>query len=86
MDVSAQCVQASQNRFAKESTVSFHLNDGKSLEFAADNSVDFVFSMDSLIHADEIALKAYIMEIHRILTKDGVAFLHHSNLGSIHPF
>jgi hypothetical protein len=47
----------------------------------ADESVNFVFSFDSLVHADELVLAAYIKEFKRILTDNGVAFIHHSNLG-----
>jgi ubiquinone/menaquinone biosynthesis C-methylase UbiE len=81
VDISEECIQACKKRFARDDDVSFYINNGKSLDMATDNSVDFVFSMDSLVHADDIVLKAYIEEISRILTKDGVAFLHHSNLG-----
>jgi hypothetical protein len=46
-----------------------------------DQSVDFAFSVDSLIHADDTVLRAYLQELSRVLTRNGVAFLHHSNLG-----
>jgi hypothetical protein len=47
-----------------------------------DDSVDFVFSFDSLVHVDATVIAAYIREISRVLTRDGAAFLHHSNLGA----
>jgi ubiquinone/menaquinone biosynthesis C-methylase UbiE len=81
VDISEECIQACKNRFADDKSVSFHVNDGKSLDMAADQSVDFVFSMDSLVHVDDTVIEAYIKEINRILTRDGAAFLHHSNLG-----
>jgi hypothetical protein len=43
-------------------------------------SCDFVFSFDSLVHADLEILQSYIYEIIRVLSPDGVAFIHHSNL------
>jgi hypothetical protein len=46
-----------------------------------DQSIDFVFSFDSLVHADSEALHTYIPQIIRKLTAKGAAFLHHSNLG-----
>jgi ubiquinone/menaquinone biosynthesis C-methylase UbiE len=81
VDISEECIRACESRFANEPAISFHLNDGKTLDMAADHSVDFIFSMDSLVHADEVVLKAYMKELSRILTRDGVVFLHHSNLG-----
>ena len=47
-----------------------------------DGSVDFVFSFDSLVHVEEDTIGAYIQQIRHKLTPDGVAFLHHSNIGS----
>ena len=46
-----------------------------------DSSVDFVFSFDSLVHAGESVIKAYICQLQRILVDGGVALIHHSNLG-----
>jgi hypothetical protein len=43
-------------------------------------SVDFVFSFDSLVHAEADVLSDYAHELARILTRDGVAFIHHSNM------
>jgi hypothetical protein len=43
-------------------------------------SVDFVFSFDSLVHADAPTLEAYLRELTRVLRPGGVAFLHHSNM------
>jgi hypothetical protein len=43
--------------------------------------VDFVFSFDSLVHAEADVLEGYLLQIARKLARDGVAFLHHSNLG-----
>lgn len=59
------------------------VNDGESFPTIADASVDFVFSFDSLVHAEGDVMQRYICELGRILTRDGVAFLHHSNLAAI---
>jgi len=49
----------------------------------AANSVDFVFSFDSLVHAEGDVMQRYMSELARVLTRDGVAFLHHSNLAAV---
>ena len=82
IDLSESCIQACRTRFADCPNVSLHVTDGMSLEMVSDHSVDFVFSYDSLVHADEMVLRAYIQKLPRILTPDGVAFLHHSNVGA----
>jgi ubiquinone/menaquinone biosynthesis C-methylase UbiE len=81
VDLSEKCIQACQERFADASHISYHVNDGKSLAMVPDDSVDFVFSFDSLVHAEDDVILAYISQLGRILKKDGVAFIHHSNLG-----
>ena len=62
--------------------ISYHVNDGKSLAMVPDESVNFAFSFDSLVHADLDVLRAYLVELRNKLSPDGVAFLHHSNIGA----
>ena len=81
VDLVEDCVAACRTRFAEASHVEFHTNDGKSLDVVDDRSVDLAFSFDSLVHADIEVLRAYLRELARTLTHDGVAFIHHSNLG-----
>lgn len=81
IDLSEECIQACKQRFSECSHIEYHVNDGKSLDMISDSSVDFVFSFDSLVHANESVMKAYLRQLQRILDKEGVAFIHHSNLG-----
>jgi hypothetical protein len=81
VDVSGRCIDACRQRFADCSHLSYHVNDGKSLAMVPDDSVDFVFSFDSLVHVEEDVLAAYLQQLARKLTGDGVGFIHHSNLG-----
>jgi hypothetical protein len=82
VDLSEKCINACKDRFAEFSNIEYHVNDGKSLEMVADNSVDFLFSFDSLVHADTDAIEAYLVQLADKLTPDGVGFIHHSNVGS----
>jgi SAM-dependent methyltransferase len=81
VDLSEECIRACKQRFAGDSHIEYHLNDGQSLAMIPDESVNFAFSFDSLVHVDASVMNAYLSELPRILTEDGVAFLHHSNLG-----
>jgi hypothetical protein len=38
-----------------------------------------------MVHFDKLVVKDYVREISRVLRREGTAFLHHSNLGSIFP-
>ncbi len=81
VDLSESCIEACRQRFSDSSHISYHVNDGMSLDMIADNAIDFVFTFDSLVHADDDVLSAYMSQLARKLTANGVAFIHHSNLG-----
>lgn len=81
VDLSERCIEACRKRFSRFAHIEYHLNDGRSLEIIPDDSADFVFSFDSLVHADPATMEAYLSQLGRILTRDGLVFVHHSNLG-----
>ena len=81
VDLDDACIEACRKRFAGGYRLSFHVNDGRSLEMIEDESVDFAFSFDSLVHVDEGVIAHYLRELGRKLTPDGVGFIHHSNAG-----
>ena len=64
--------------------IEYHVNDGRSLDAIENNSVDFVFSMDSLVHADPTVMREYTLQLGRKLRDGGLGFIHHSNLGAYH--
>jgi SAM-dependent methyltransferase len=82
VDVAEHCVERCRRLFEDDHQVSCHLGDGTSLPMVADHSVDFVFSFDSLVHAEADVLRAYAHEFARTLKPDGVAFIHHSNMAA----
>jgi SAM-dependent methyltransferase len=82
VDLAPRCVELCRQRFAGLAHVECHENDGRTLPFVADGSVDFALSIDSLVHVDLATIVAYVAELARVLTPDGVAFLHHSNFGA----
>jgi SAM-dependent methyltransferase len=85
VDLSPRCIAACRERFAELGHVRYHVNDGRSLAMLADRTVDFAFSFDSLVHAELPVIESYLRELARVLTPNGVAFLHHSNLGGLGP-
>jgi SAM-dependent methyltransferase len=82
VDLSDKCIDACRQRFAAESHLEYHVNDGTSLAMVPDGSIDFVFSFDSLVHAEAEVLRAYLKQLATKLSADGVGFVHHSNWGS----
>jgi SAM-dependent methyltransferase len=85
VDLSLPCVEACRERFASAETARFVVNDGESLPTVDDNSVDFIFSFDSLVHVEDTVISAYLEEIERVLMPHGIALVHHSNLGEYAP-
>ena len=81
VDLAESCIDHCKKRFASESNMIFHVNDGKSLAMIEDQSIDFVFSFDSLVHAEADVLEAYLHQFAKKLKPNGVGFIHHSNLG-----
>ncbi len=79
IDLSGQAVDACKKRFASHPSAEFHRNDGLSLDAANDGEFDFIFSFDSLVHAEIEVLELYVPQLLRKLSSRGVAFIHHSN-------
>ncbi len=82
VDVTPKCIEACRERFADRPGARFEVNDGVTLPMVADASTDFAFSFDSLVHVEIEVLSGYLDELARVLTSEGVAFLHHSNYGT----
>lgn len=81
VDLSPNCIEACKKRFCSDRHIVYHVNDGTSLDMISDRSVDFVFSFDSLVHAEANVIRQYLLEISKKLTDRGGGFIHHSTLG-----
>lgn len=80
VDLSEKCINACKKRFAADSHIIYYVNDGKSLEIVDDQSIDFVFSFDSLVHSEADVIEKYLEQLSRKLKPNGIGFIHHSNL------
>lgn len=80
VDVSPNCIKACRDRFASDARVTCHVNDGSSLAMVP-GAFDVIFSFDSLVHAEIEVVEAYLAQMGGLLARDGICFLHHSNLG-----
>ena len=82
VDLTERCIEACKERFSADSHITYYVNDGKSLAMIPDDSVDFVFSFDALVHVEADVIKAYLSQLALQLKPDGVGFIHHSNIGA----
>jgi SAM-dependent methyltransferase len=81
VDLSENCIAACRKRFENASNITYMVNDGLSFDTVPDNSLDLIFSFDSLVHCEKDVIAAYLKETVRTLKPDGVGFFHHSNIG-----
>lgn len=79
VDLSPRCIEACKIRFRDDAKVVCVINDGRNLDVVGDGSLDFVFSFDSLVHAEADVIRSYLSAIASKLKPDGRAFIHHSN-------
>lgn len=82
VDLAPQCIDHCRERFSEARNITYHVNDGRSLAMVEDQSVDFVFSFDSLVHADAEVIDSYLAQLAGKLKPDGLGFIHHSNAGA----
>ena len=82
VDISERCIEYCRSRFASEPHMKFYVNDGISLSAIPDKCVDFVFSFDSLVHAEQDVIAEYLGQLAQKLSPGGVGFIHHSNIGA----
>ena len=78
VDLSQKCINYCKKKFSRFNNVSYFVNDGKSLDFLDNNSIDFVWSYDSFVHMEEDVIKNYLYQFPRILRKGGIAVIHHA--------
>jgi len=82
IDVSEQMVQYAKNNCQKLSNVHFKVNNGMDLRLYPDNTFDFVYSLLMLQHLKKEDALNYIVEVYRVLKKDGRALLQFPNRSS----
>lgn len=82
VELSPKCIDFCKERFKDYSHITYHVNDGRSLRMVIDESIDFVFSHSSLVHAEEDVVLEYLSQLAKKLKRDGIGFIHHSNIGA----
>lgn len=78
VDLSPNCINYCKKRFSRFKNAQYFNNDGKSLNFLKNNSIDFIWSYDSFVHMEADVIRAYLYQFPRILKKGGIAVIHHA--------
>ena len=79
VDVSGKMIKLARKRINYKSAY-FHKNNGKDLSIFPDWTFDFVFSVAVFQHIEKEDACFYLMEIYRILKKNGKAYLQFPNI------
>jgi SAM-dependent methyltransferase len=81
VDPDEQGMEFCRRRFGSDARISYHRNESDSLALIPEGSIDFIFSFDSLVHVRPETIDNYLAQFPAKLKTNGLAFIHHSNLG-----
>jgi ubiquinone/menaquinone biosynthesis C-methylase UbiE len=79
VDLSDKCIELCRKRFARCSNIKFFANDGFSLPFIPDESIDYLWSFDVFVHIAPCDAEKYAAEFSRIFRKGARGVIHHAN-------
>lgn len=80
VDINTEFITWISERYSNYlSKISFYITQGDELAGIEGNSVDLVFSIDTLVRVEKESIYAYLHEIKRVLKPKGVAILHLPN-------
>ncbi len=82
VDLTPACIALCRKRFAGHGHIEYHVNDGRSLPFLDDASVDAVWSFDTFVHIEPTDIRSYVAEFSRVMTPGAFGVVHHARAGS----
>ena len=77
VDVSQKCLDLCRERFGACDNLEYHRLDDQRLGFAADKSIDSIWSYDVFVHINPTDTERYFVEFARVLRPGGVGVIHH---------
>ncbi|MBN2389967.1 MAG: class I SAM-dependent methyltransferase [Anaerolineae bacterium] len=83
VDLSEKCIALCKDRFAQCDNIEFYVNDGASLSFISDETVDYVWSLGVFVHINPRETEMYLAEFNRVLNKGGRGIIHHPRDGRV---
>ena len=83
VDISSKCIEICRNRFSSSNNILYYTNDGFSLSFMHDESIDYIWSFDAFVHIPPDETANYFKEFSRVLKKNGKGIIHHAANGGL---
>ncbi|MBM3493112.1 MAG: class I SAM-dependent methyltransferase [Armatimonadetes bacterium] len=81
VDLTPACIALCRKRFASERGIEYHVNDGRSVPFLSDESVDGVWSFDTFVHIEPSEVRTYMAEFARVMAPGAVGVTHRARAG-----
>ena len=78
-DISEEAINYCKERFINQKNVICIVGEENKINIE-DNSIDFIYSWDAMVHFNYRHIDRYLCEFFRILNYGGYVFIHHSNL------
>lgn len=80
--MSVNAIEACRRRFAGNANVECVVNGNGSIAVPS-GSITFLYSWDAMVHFNCSEIEEYFVEFKRVLRKDGLALIHHSNYAAL---
>jgi cyclopropane fatty-acyl-phospholipid synthase-like methyltransferase len=81
VDMNPVCIEICRDRFKFYDHLTYHVNDGVSLDMIEPQSLDLIISYDSFVHIDKEVVDQYVSQFRDKLRDGGIAWIHHSAVG-----
>ena len=81
VDLTPTCIEICRERFREFQNIEYYVNDGRSLDFIAEASIDRVWSWDVFVHISSEDVREYVRNISRVMQPKGQALIHHAKRG-----
>ena len=78
VDVSPKAIDQCKSRFSTYSHIEYHVNNGSTLDFIEEETVDFIWSFDVFTIVGPNEIESYIREFSRVLKIGGTGIVQHS--------
>ena len=74
VDLAQACIERCTERFRQYPNLEFKVNDGLTFPMIENESIDFAFSFDSLVHAESDVMSSYAMSLRVCSSRAGLRF------------
>jgi ubiquinone/menaquinone biosynthesis C-methylase UbiE len=85
VDIVEECLEICRSKFRASAHVEYYRNNGVSLRFLDDASIDSIWSWNTFININERDTKSYFQEFRRVMRPNGIAVIHHPAKGATSP-